>query len=62
MNQVWDVLKKALRAGGAATVGAIVGSYANDPKVGVIVAVAYGAVGKMLRDKWPSVFGWLPIL
>ena len=54
--------KRALRVGAAAFVGALVGDFAKEPVVGVVVAAAYGMIGKMLRDKWPTAFGWLPIL
>lgn len=62
MAKVWDVLKKGLRAGGAAVVGALVAQYSGNAVAGVSVAVIYGLVGKLLRDKFPEAFGWLPIL
>ena len=60
--KVWDVVKKGLRAGGAATVGAIVANYSGDKVLGVSVAVVYGLIGKILRDAKPGWFGWLPVL
>lgn len=61
-SKVWDVAKKALRAGGSAAVGLLVSGLTKDPKYGIVAGVAYGLIGKLLRDKFPAQFGWLPVL
>lgn len=58
---LYDIVKKAARAGFTAGIGVFVTETTGDPKVGLLFASVYGLIGKVLRDKWPAVFGKLPL-
>ncbi len=62
LAKIWKYAKRGLRVGAAAIVGGLVTDASKNPEMTVIVAAGYATLGKILRDKWPNIFGWLPIL
>ncbi|KKL74803.1 hypothetical protein LCGC14_2061260 [marine sediment metagenome] len=51
----------ALRAAGIGVVTYVITEATGEPKIGFLVAGAYGLIGKFLRSTFPKL-SWLPIL
>lgn len=52
----------ALRAASISAVSFMIGEASGEPVIGGIVGAAWGFLGKFLRDKFPEIAGWLPII